>query len=353
MELALEIIGAVMIVMTLVPIIKYEAWWIRIFDFPRLQIVFIAAAVLIAYVLLTALDSWFSIAFAAALAASLAYQAYMMFPYTRLASKQVQAAKSSDAPRIKILFSNVLMTNRDAGRLRDLIEARDPDVVLLVETDQWWQEQMAELECRYPHRVLHPLENTYGMLLYSRLDLIDPEVKFLIQDDIPSIHSGVRLANGTRIEIRCLHPRPPVPTEESDSLPRDAEILIVGKENREDPRPFIVFGDLNDVAWSRTNYLFQNISGLLDPRVGRGFYHTFHAGIPLLRFPLDHFFHSKHFRVGDFRRLRNIGSDHFPVYIELSLEWDAPLEQEELEPEAEEVVDAERTIQMAHEREAL
>ena len=145
----------------------------------------------------------------------------------------------------------------------------------------------------------------------------------------------------------------PVPNEESDSLPRDAEILIVGKENRDNPRPFIVFGDLNDVAWSRTNYLFQNVSGLLDPRVGRGFYHTFHAGIPLLRFPLDHFFHSKHFRVADFRRLRNIGSDHFPVYVELSLEWDAPLEQEELEPEEEEVIDAERTIRMAHEREAL
>src|SRR5690606_39425936 len=119
-------------------------------------------------------------------------------------------------------------------------------IVLLVETDQWWLEQLTELECRYPYTVLHPLDNTYGMLLFSRLKLVDPEVKFLIQDDIPSIHSGVMLENGQRIEIRCLHPRPPVPSEESDSLPRDAEILIVGKENREDPRPFIVFGDLKD-----------------------------------------------------------------------------------------------------------
>ncbi|HJV10212.1 MAG TPA: endonuclease, partial [Burkholderiales bacterium] len=60
--------------------------------------------------------------------------------------------------------------------------------------------------------------------------------------------------------------------------------------------------------------------GLLDPRVGRGFYHTFHARYPVLRYPLDHCFHTKHFRLVRFKRLRKFGSDHFPVSIELSHE---------------------------------
>ena len=76
-------------------------------------------------------------------------------------------------------------------------------------------------------------------------------------------------------------------------------------------------GDLNDVAWSRTTRLFQRISGLLDPRVGRHYINTFHADYPLLRWSLDHVFHSTDFALVDMQRLAHIGSDHFPVYVVL------------------------------------
>jgi len=206
---------------------------------------------------------------------------------------------------------------------------------------------MNEFEFTHKYTVHQPQENTYGMLLYSRLELINPEIKFLLQNDIPSIHARVKLRSGKELELRCLHPRPPFPTEDESSTDRDAEILIVGKENKEKPSPFVVMGDLNDVAWSRTNYLFQDISGLLDPRVGRGFFHTFHASYPFLRVPLDHFFHSNHFRLVDFRRLGYFGSDHFPVYIKLSYEDDAVHEQEELQADASQKEEAREKIKKA------
>jgi hypothetical protein len=182
------------------------------------------------------------------------------------------------------------------------------------------------------------------MTLYSRLELINPKLNFFIEDDIPSIITGVKLDSGESINLYCLHPRPPVPTESDRSNERDAELLLVGRMINKSDAPTIVAGDLNDVAWSRTTNLFQKISGLLDPRIGRGLYSSFHADYPVIRFPLDHVFHSNHFRLAELRRLPNIGSDHFPIYIALTYEKTAELTQEEPVATGEEHREAVETI---------
>jgi endonuclease/exonuclease/phosphatase (EEP) superfamily protein YafD len=349
-EYIFYIFGAGLILATAMPLIKADAWWIRVFDFPRLQILILAAATSIVFLLLVGLIDKVAIVFVVLLGLCVVFQFYMMFPYTRLSRVQVEDHKRTDPENfLSVLFANVLMDNRESAGLKEQIEQLDPDVILLAETDNWWQLEMDYLEKQRPHTLKYPQDNTYGLLLYSRFELIDAEINFLIQSDIPSFHGRLRLRSGRLVEFRCLHPRPPVPAEDSRSTPRDAEILIVGRENRDNSLPFVVFGDLNDVAWSRTNYLFQNVTGLLDPRIGRGFYHTFHAGIPLFRFPLDHLFHSNHFRLVDFRRLEYFGSDHFPVYIKLSLETDAITTQEELTPTEEELAEAEEKMAFVHE----
>jgi endonuclease/exonuclease/phosphatase (EEP) superfamily protein YafD len=167
------------------------------------------------------------------------------------------------------------------------------------------------------------------MVLFSRLPLLESKVEFLVQDDIPSVFAVLELA-GHRVVLRGLHPRPPEPLRDQDSTPRDAELVLVGRWiAKQNGAPTIVAGDLNDVAWSATTQLFLRLSGLLDPRMGRGLYSTYNARNPLVRWPLDHLFHSNHFRLVELRRCDDIGSDHFPVLVELSYEPEAPAEQEE------------------------
>jgi endonuclease/exonuclease/phosphatase (EEP) superfamily protein YafD len=343
-KLVLVAIGVLMILVTVLPFLRKDEWWIRIFDFPRLQITLITAVVIAAYLPFRG-DSVAEHGLLVALILCMAYQGYMMFPYTRLSPKQVQWSKNAaKESSFSLLFANVLIENHHADRLKEIIKTADPDLILTAETNLWWREQLKEFDRTHPYVVAQPQDNSYGILLQSRLELINPQVKFLVQDDIPSIHTRVKLPSGIEVELRGLHPRPPVPEEDGRSTERDAELLVVGKEVKGKKDPIVVLGDLNDVAWSRTNNLFQDISGLLDPRIGRGFYHTFHARYPFIRFPLDHFFHSNHFRLVELRRLPYFGSDHFPVYIKLNYEPDAVQEQEELHADQSQKEEAEEKI---------
>lgn len=324
------IIGVLGIVLTVKPFFRSANWFIRLGDFPRLQVLITLLAALGLFAFGFDYRNYIDVLFAFALVVCIFYQIQAIYPFTVFHRKQVQTAKKQHAENthISLLIFNILMDNENREDVLKLIETRDADIVLLAEPDENWARSLAPLEKKYPHTVLCPLDNRYGLLLYSRLPLHDTELQFLIQDDIPSIHTQIRLPNGRDIALHGVHPRPPMPGENWRSIERDGELLLVGKAIRESNLPCIVAGDLNDVAWSRTTKLFKRISGLLDPRVGRGFYNTFHAHYPFLRVPLDHVFHSHHFRLVRLERINDAcGSDHFPVFIELSLERDAAAEQ--------------------------
>jgi endonuclease/exonuclease/phosphatase (EEP) superfamily protein YafD len=345
MKLACIIVAAVVAWATFAPMFRSRKWWIRIFDFPRIQVAALALVGLVLAIWCCSLEDLTNVGIVSLLGFCLAWQGALMLPYTPLWRQQVHDARLEDPDRrITLVLANVLMTNRNASRFIEIVAETDPDIVFAVETNQWWLEQLKPLTERLPHTVFCPLENTYGMLLFSRLELIDPQVGFVVEQSVPSIHTRCQLQSGHEIELRFLHPKPPFPTETTESAPRDAELLLVGAEVKKSRLPRIVAGDLNDVAWSRTTKVFQKISGLLDPRIGRGFFNTFHAMMPLLRFSLDHVFHSNEFRLCKLRVLPGFGSDHFPVLISLSYEPDAALQQPEPEPDREDIEEKHEAI---------
>ena len=332
--IGIEILAGIVIWLSFWSLIPRDEWWFRGADFPRLQIL---ALGLIAFILMLLWDApwdWVREAILIGLIAAVAYQLKMVLPYTFVWKKQVKTVTKTELQserQISLIVSNVLTPNTQYHLLLQQIHQHQPDLILTLESDAHWQQALNVLEDDYPYRVAVPLDNLYGMHLYSRLALKDIEVKFILSDEIPSIHATVILRSGQPVQLYCLHPKPPSPTEAKDSTLRDAELLIVGDQIKDLDESCIVMGDLNDVAWSRTTRLFQRISGLLDPRVGRHFVNTFHADYPLLRWSLDHVFHSTDFALVQMQRLAHIGSDHFPVYVVLQTGRVFELAQEELE----------------------
>ncbi len=330
MKIVLVVLALVPVIATALPLLRFDQWWIRVFDFPRGQIALAGIAIIVVYLYFWNPRSVTESVVLGLLVLAVVYQAIKMFPYTRLMPKQVLATESHmEGAHVRLLVANVLMGNRNAEAFLEIVRNYEPDLILTMETDHWWERALRPLEDEYPHTLKNPLDNTYGMLVHSRLALVDPEIRFILQDTIPSMHMQVVLSSGIRVYLHCVHPDPPNPDYATETTERDAEVLIIGREVDSRDKPTIVAGDFNDVAWSRTTKLFQKASGLLDPRVGRGMFNTFNARNPLLRWPLDHVFHSNHFKLVRIARGPAWGSDHFPIFIELSLESGAEAEQEE------------------------
>ena len=193
---------------------------------------------------------------------------------------------------------------------------------MLIEIDEKWREALASLRADYPYHLEEIRGNGTGIALWSRLKLSEAQVRFLLSEDRPSLLATLALPSGGQARFVGLHPVPPgieskTHDERRDSRERDAELVLVARQVREEPAArWIVAGDFNDVAWSHTTRLFKRLSNLRDPRIGRTLLNTYHAQHPLLRYPIDQLFLPEGSRIQTLRRLRVPGSDHFGFLAE-------------------------------------
>ncbi len=305
-------------VASLLPLIETNIWFIRLLDFARLQFLILLVGLLALYWVLrrprNALG-WLPILL---IGAAAAYHAYRLHPYVPVLGEA--SASAEDCPagsRLRVLVANVQKGNEQAAELLRMVRAADPDLFLAMETNAFWDRQLAGLHGQFPHRVQHiPEDATYfGMHLLSRLELLDPEVRFHFDVDTPSISTDVRLAGGEVVSFHGLHPRPPHWLQPSTM--RDAHLLVAGLAAREASRPTVLAGDFNAVPWERVTRRAMRIGGLIDPRGGRGFYPTFHADRPLIFWPLDQVIYQEEFALSGIEVLPEFGSDHYPILVSL------------------------------------
>jgi len=304
---------------TVLPYLDAKKWWIRICVFFSPQTLMLSTILLIMVNIYSL--STFNLLFYINIAILFFIHFRNILPYTVLMKKEVQddPAHHSTLTSIKILTSNVLQDNKGSDLLLKEIKKNDPDVILTLETNAEWEKKLKELESIYPYTVKNPQENLYGLHLYSKYKIKNSHLRFLVQQDVPSLKCMLEV-NGKSVLFYGLHPRPPIKGEALSSKPRDTMFRIIGNEVSKLDIPVIVTGDMNDVPWSKNSKKFKRTSGLFDPRVGRGFYPSFHAKFPIIgQWPIDQCYVSKDFKFRHIEKLDHIGSDHFPMLFELSL----------------------------------
>ena len=322
---AVFVLGSIAVGATLLPLVRTDLWWIRTLDYPKWQVLVVCAGALVLWCLVARpLRNWRLVP-ALALAACCAYHAWRIAPFTPLWPLQVAEVEADDDLRcVSVLFANVLMENGDKQAVADLIRDRRPDVVLLLETDAAWVSALEDLTAEFETALLQPQQDHYGLMFLTNLKAREAAIRTVVEPRIPSVRAELTLRSGDRFMFYGLHPEPPVMGNDTDE--RDAELVLVARDVKRDAMPAIVGGDLNDVAWSHTTRLFKRISGLLDPRVGRGLYATFPVGKPWFAWPLDHLFHTNDFQLDRLEVLESVGSDHYPVFARICLTADSHAE---------------------------
>ncbi len=309
-------LALVILVATFLPMWSSDAWWIRILDFPRLQIAVLAALVLLAAAVVPGPGRWLIVAL---MGVACGYQVWRIFPYTPLAASEMKLAAHGPG-EVRVLSSNVLMENRRHDLLLAVIAEFDPDILLLMETDQTWIDALEPALARYPTVLREPGDDHYGMVFATRLEVVEVRIVRLTTSDTPSVFAELRDRQGTAFRFVGLHPRPPVPGQSTRQ--RDAQIHYAARFAAKSGVPLVVMGDFNDVAWSDTSRTFKHAGRYLDPRVGRGFYASFDAKRRFLRFPIDQLFVTPDIAVVAIERRGHVGSDHFPMAATIRVDAD-------------------------------
>jgi endonuclease/exonuclease/phosphatase (EEP) superfamily protein YafD len=313
----------VMLFLTVLPLVHTGWWVIRVCDFPRLQI-FVLAAVAIPTLFVWAMMSGWDrepLFWAALCGLIAAWQASYIVRFTPLWTRSIESASKTD---FILVVANLDFRNDEKPDAVEALLDLNADLYLLIEVDNSWSEALEPVRGKRPYRLESVQDEGLGIVLWSRLPMTENSIEHFVSEQRPALCAQIEV-NGKSLKFIGIHPTPPgleVRGDEGrhDSRIRDAELLLVADRVAEQQQVrWIVAGDFNDVAWSRTTTLFARRSGLNDPRVGRGLLNTYHAVYPPLRYPLDHVFVSPGFQVGAFERVRLPGSDHFAVRVELKL----------------------------------
>jgi endonuclease/exonuclease/phosphatase (EEP) superfamily protein YafD len=251
-----------------------------------------------------------------------AVNAWAMLPFwmpavpAGAATEQAAVAAPDRGVPLALVTVNVRRRNHDTARCVAYLRDRRPDVAVVIEPDAVWQAALESLADLYPHRAFRNQGDNFGIGVLSRWPLRDPEFVTLGGTPYPNLITRV-VHDGGELLLVATHPHAPMTATHSHGL--RSQLNAVAARAAAATGPCVVAGDFNATPWSVAYREFVATSGLVDTALGRGLEPTWNARLPAPRIPIDHVFVSQDVRVTRRAVGPDIGSDHFPVEVDLVL----------------------------------
>lgn len=217
---------------------------------------------------------------------------------------------------IKILSINLLSSNNNSDEVLDFILNEDPDIIVLQEVNQKWDTNLSSLVSTFPFKLTEIREDNFGLVVLSKVELIDPEKVILSNSGVPSFYFKIN-KNGKETHLIATHPLPPIGTDYFDY--RNEQFTNLNKLVKTLNGRTVLIGDLNTTSFSPNFSRITDGTSLRDSRLGFGLQSSWNAQIPFISVAIDHVLVSKEIKVKDRRVGADIGSDHFPVIIKIGI----------------------------------
>lgn len=222
------------------------------------------------------------------------------------------------SPHLRVMSFNLLSINQGFNLVAEYIAAVDADVVLLHEASRPWEVALESAGLGYE-------------IIRGRSDDLIFGTLALVRDEVGAVsfgfHEGAARAialdyqpEGWPVPVHILSTHPLAPTTAERAGLRDAQLQFAADWAGEQEGAYLVVGDLNASPWSAPFGRLVSAGGLRNSQIGFGLQPSFPANSTfLLRVPIDHLLHSDQLRVDDRRLGPNLGSDHFPLLVDLEL----------------------------------
>ncbi len=258
---------------------------------------------------------------------------WLVSPYILPAS--LFAPRTNQVPTtqtLTLLHTNVFAGNRQIEKVAGLIAARQPDVVVLMEYTENLRQQLEKAPAvgEYPYR----WTGQAHLGVYSKYPLTS-ELRFIGWRSIANkaqLHTWIDLGE-QRLHLVVAHPPWPIGAE---NFAAQQAHFVHWQERFANPvEPVLIVGDFNTTPWSSHFRQLITSTPLQDSQRGYGIrgtwplffspwgYQDFASrlggALSLAQIPIDHVLHTPDVRIMDWQRPESVGSDHWPVFVKLSL----------------------------------